>query len=82
MVATNLKPHTMNINNKMISAVKSSRMKYEAQLDKVRKEKRKESANQQQEILAKEILELQVKKENLFKAKHMLDDEFVTSTEG
>ena len=62
----------------MISAVKSSRMKYEAQLDKVRKEKRKEAANQQQEILVKEILELQVKKENLFKAKHMLDDGFVT----
>ena len=57
--------------------VKSSRMQYQAQLDKAKEQKDKEHVKQQKDILQDEINDLQKKKEYLVKTTAMLDDEFV-----
>ena len=61
--------------------VKSSRMQYQARLDKAKEQKDKEHVKQQKDILQEEINDLQKKKEYLVKTTAMLDDEFVSLVE-
>ena len=61
--------------------VKSSRMQYQAQLDKEKEQKDKEHVKQQKDILQEGIDDLQKKKEYLVKTTAMLDDEFVNLVE-
>ena len=62
MLSNEVKPHTFQIISKLMLNVKSSRMQYQAQLDKAKEEKDKEHVKQQKDILQEEINDLQNKK--------------------
>ena len=64
MLSNEVKPHTSKITSKLMLNVKSSRMLYQAQLDKAKEQKDKERVKQQKDILQEEKNDLQKKKNN------------------
>ena len=76
-----MKPHAIVITNKLMLDMNSCRMKYQAEVDLAKKQKKDENVKKQNEILQKEINELKEKKEHLVKTAATLDEEFVALVE-